>query len=322
VGAEQSAVQHTPVSTRQDYRNPCTAFFTDLAQYIQESHAAGNQLVIGADFNTDTNAEAFLQWAQSNQLCNILQYRHGQVPSTNLRSVHAIDAILVSASLAPFARGGLLSSTASCGNDGHLPLWISISHNILFGSDTPTIRPRITRRLQCQQPTVQTRYLHLLADQLVRKGIPEQVAYLQQREQTLPVEIIAEQWEEIDFRRVQAMLYADRHCRKLRLGQVPWTPDFQLAARQYQFWSIFRAQKRRFRPNMRFLVRKAAQAQLTLAPLHLIPIEVIKEQQQLAKDHYNQLKESALLQNTPASVAIATSRRASGSNADRPSPSV
>jgi hypothetical protein len=69
-------------------------------------------------------------------------------------------------------------------------------------------------------------------------------AYRIQRECTYPLAPhLQQEWEAIDVLRRKGVLLADRKCRKLNMGAVPWSPDVQWAREQVEIWGLILKKK-------------------------------------------------------------------------------
>jgi hypothetical protein len=51
------------------------------------------------------------------------------------------------------------------------------------------------------------------------------------------------EWEAIDALRREGFMLADKKCRKLHMGAVPWSPDIQQAREHIEIWGLILKKK-------------------------------------------------------------------------------
>jgi hypothetical protein len=56
---------------------------------------------------------------------------------------------------------------------------------------------------------------------------------------TVPPAAQATEWEYLDSMH-DRMLTAERNCRKLRMGEIPWSPQYQLIRAKLHAWNLLR----------------------------------------------------------------------------------
>ena len=64
---------------------------------------------------------------------------------------------------------------------------------------------------------------------------------------------VKNQYDVLDEMRLLVVLEADKRCRKLKMGQKQWTPDFQVVQAEVKLWNLVLRKKRGARVSGRYL---------------------------------------------------------------------
>ena len=201
------------------------AFWKDFWKQIDDWKEKGEQLVICGDWNCDVRKKIFRKDFDDRQLipCNIT--KHGENgPGTYSRGSKPIDEIFVSSTL-QIVQCGYLAHGEAAGD--HRPIWVDFTKVSAFGSklqDTPSYQ---ARRLKCNDPRIVDRYNRLLLQELRDQKMFSRLEELY-KNFTVPLsnaQIL--ELEQLDTIRFNAMVKAEQGCRKLRMGDVNWSPKLQ-----------------------------------------------------------------------------------------------
>jgi hypothetical protein len=279
----------------QDTRNPRSAFLEDLALVIDSWSADGRQIIVGIDLNDPIEAGRNTQYWQKRGLQNVMS-RHGESPPTTLRGSKAIDAIYASPDIATQGQAGMMSWAKSCGSDGHRVLWWDIDTASLFGNRNTALRQPQIRRLQLNDPRTVEHYLTAVRLAFQERNILQRVQQLQQRFSiTGPTTATIQEWEDIDNIRSNTMLQAEERCRKIKMGNIPWTAELQTVGRKLQFYNLLVRQVQAPQLNMRLLLVKSRQAGITIIQnFHQITLAWAKTAQEKAQQEYESCKKAHL----------------------------
>ena len=122
----------------------------------------------------------------------------------------------------------------------HRMLWVDIEDTQLWGStDLAHVPPR-ARRLKNQDPRVRGRYLEELSKRLQEKDIPNQIFKLE----TMCGEKISKetrtQMDRLVKERNNAMVEAEKKCRKLKMGAYHWSPAIKEARQAIRIWTLLK----------------------------------------------------------------------------------
>ena len=236
-------------SVRED-RCPREIFVQDLAAEATKWLATGDQLVIGGDINEDVRTCGLSTRLHDIGMVEIVTQSHGsEGPATYNRGVAPIDAIYVS----PTLQG------VRCGYDkfvwDHRLVWIEIPLTIAFGHNIPPIIRATARRLKCEDPRIVTKYVDELAVWIDHFGLVEKARCLQEQAEKLPKTTVKIEYDRLDTIRYEAMMFADKHCRKLRMGAKQWSPNYQAAREKVTLWKLIVQLKRGGKVHTRYIQR-------------------------------------------------------------------
>jgi len=229
-GAKTVWSQHRNyLDTKNDDRKPRTAYKADLLKEIIKWTKEKDQVLLMIDWNEDVRAEPMTKWLQEAGMWEIILERHGQAapPTVNKpTSTYPVDGI--------FATPGILASR--CGylpfgegvyNGDHRMLWIDLTFNTAFGHDLPLIASAAARRLKLQCPVTKRRFQRTYKKEVERLQLPLRMLKLEQVMTSPPSQEQTEEYEEIDRLNVESIFLADKKCRKLRTGTIPFSPTMQ-----------------------------------------------------------------------------------------------
>ena len=286
--------QRSYFDDKNDDRCPRELFNLHLADAIRTWLAAGDQLVVALDANEDVRYGTVYQFLLDLGLKEAIIDQHGPAgPSTFAYGSCPIDGLFVSSTLL-----GL-----RCGYTGywhgHRCLWMDIPQAIAFGHDMPPIVRASARRLKVEDPRVTFRYTTELKAYLNKHDLFSRLQALQEMTTSpLSAEHAAE-WEYLDSMCTTGMLTAERNCRKLRMGEISWSPQYQMVRAKLHAWNLLRKKAKGGKVYTRMLIRKLKQADLedhlldTLPEIEDARASIWREQKRL-KEKAGQLRVSWL----------------------------
>jgi hypothetical protein len=236
-------------SIRED-RCPREMFVQDLLIEVATWLAAGDQLVIGGDINEDVRKCSLSRRLKDMGMVEIVTKTHGaDGPSTYNRGSAPIDGIFVS----PTLQG------TRCGYDkfvwDHRLLWIEVPLTVAFGHNVPPTIRAVARRLKCEDPRIVKKYLAEYETWIDHFGLLEKAQRLQEGAASSPEWLLKPEYDRLDKIRYDAMMFADKHCRKLKMGAKQWTPNYQLARDKVTMWKLIVQRKQGKRVHTRYLQR-------------------------------------------------------------------
>lgn len=231
---------------------PRKQFWVDLKAYIEQCISNEEHLVIMGDWNSEYGEVK--RWMKGNGLIDIIQQRHNHdhPPPTCVRSKEdPIDAIFTSEHFKCW-RGGFLAFDYLEGD--HRGLWCDIPIEYILGYNMPYPTHPHARRLKTQDPRTRKRYLSILHESLKDNDVYQQMKDLYNATDKgwLPTDIL--QFEDLDHNITNAMYDAERRCRTLKMGAIPWSPLYQRACDKVTYWKLVKKQFECKRSNTRKII--------------------------------------------------------------------
>jgi hypothetical protein len=219
--------------SRGDTRDPLDVFDADIRSELHKWYSSSNHLVLIMDANNDICTAASCQFPQ---LTEIFLHRFGDNPPPTARGQWPIDGIWVS--------HGLLAS--HCGHlefhealySDHCALWLDIPLRTALGGTDLNHQCPSARRLKLQDPRLTERYLSAYSNAVTAANLLQRANDLlsQVAGPLSPAQIAA--LEAIDRERTSTMLAAEHQCRKIRAGNIPWTPNFASARHRLTYYKL------------------------------------------------------------------------------------
>ncbi len=313
-----------PLSTYQQHcralsklhRNECPreAVLTDLASEVRNWQEEGDSIIILTDFNEDVRSPWIQKYFAELNLIEALTAMTAPPPTaTYNRGSNPIDGIYLSPDLLPSITGGYLAFETILPSD-HRALWIDVPGILLGLDDTSQIRKPQARRLQCRDPRIVAKYVTHLTQTLEEAQAFQRLDTLRSRIQHNRMTRVQQQeYEALDRTATSARLSAEKHCRKFKMGQVPWTPDLTRKIYRVLYWKgvASRAQGRRIGTSvLRSRARKAGFTH-TLETIHL-PMATIQNNIAKALRQYRQIKKDSDRRDTWLGQMIDAQAQATG----------
>ena len=244
----------------QDDRNPRRALLEDLGMEVEKSTDEGFSVIILGDFNEDCRGDDITQWREQHNLTDYMLDTIGieQAPRTYARGSKPIDSIMGSpnvrvlkAAYLPFGEGA----------GDHRPLMVDIDQQSVLGvAGEPSGKLR-ARRLKMKDPRVVKKYLEVLNKFYIKHKLFKKVNHLNALPITYPLlQQTALLYEEVDRIRVQGMKLAEKKCRKLHGGKIPWSPEVTAAHLVVELWTLVVRRLKGCHVSAKTILRKKKQA--------------------------------------------------------------
>ena len=204
---------------------PREKWLVDLAQFIETRKQAKEQIIVLADFNEDVGSNRMKNWAKDLDLKDLLNEKLQASPPTTNKGSSTIDGIFASQSInavkAGYSKFGLFRSD-------HRALWVDIKEANMLGLKSPKIIQPSARRLQCGIPSVKRKWKQLYNQKLTSHNLFNKQFKLERdvmENGGKMDEALIEKFEKIMEIRLQCMAYAEKNCRKLKMGRLPFSPE-------------------------------------------------------------------------------------------------
>ena len=279
---------------------PLHQWTEDLRQELQPRINQGEHLIVGGDFNSCLRSATFFKMLQELGLQESILSLHSTTPptfSSCIRSAKSkiIDGIYSSPSIR-IQKGGYTPFDTW----DHRMVWIDIDIPSTFGSE-PTHVPTMGRRLKLQEPETVKKYLQHLLSSIQQTSLLQRARNLNSQVKFTLTVLQQRELESIDHARTLAMLAAEKQCRKLRMGKVPYSPRAIRHALAKSFWKLLLRKRRGHKVSSRLLQRKRHQAHIPTQPFDILTEEQIlsniqecHEEWKIAKSQATSLRQQFL----------------------------
>ena len=229
------------------------SFWYDLWKSIDDWIADGEQLIICGDWNEDVYEDEIRNnFKKRNMVPGITGRHKDQAPPTYNNGSHPIDEIFCTSGLVITGSGFLEHGI----NEGdHCPLWIEFTKQSLLGTLPPDIATYQPRRLKTHDPNIVKKYNIILEEEFEKYGVYKRSLdlYNQFADKLTPHQ--QAEYDALDIIRVRAMAKAERKCRKLHMGALPWSPSLQYSRNLVQYIKLTMRRKQGRRVGARVLIR-------------------------------------------------------------------
>jgi hypothetical protein len=221
--------QRTHFQSKDQDREPRTAILEDLTSDINQWVADGEHVVLMMDCNEDVRSETITTFLDACGMRDIVLEPQGhEAPRTHKRGAHPIDAIFATHSVQCVRAGyaGFNEGVQAKRSD-HRCIWFDVMINSIFGHDMPPTNKPQAHRLKCKDPRVIKCFNQYYFDFLRKHKLQERTFALEAViRYPLPVQLQLEA-EKLDIKKMEGILWADKRCRKLRMGGIPYSQRFK-----------------------------------------------------------------------------------------------
>ena len=291
----QVANQHeTYLLSQNDDRRARDAFLEDLDIEIQSWLSLGDAIILSLDANDNVRLGAINRFIQKWGLVDAHCHRHPHLPTvatcSKNRSEIPIDGIWCSASVDILAAGYSGFGEYPIGHADHRLLWVDVSACSCFGLVPPSPTYTQPRRLTLQDPRVVKRYNKLLISAYERHQLPQRARRLYGQYNNFDHHAQTE-YETLAQLDLQCRRYADRRCRKLRMGNTPFSDTLKKADQAVQLWLLLRKKRNGNRASIKKIRRLMRQTDSPTALDASLPD--IQRQLLSARRTYKQIKRNA-----------------------------
>ena len=206
---------------------PLEAFCVDLSAFINSHQKRNEQIVLCLDLSENTartNGPIQQTLMHTNDLTDALKHKHGSdTPATHNRGSHMINAIFVSDSLLDIEKAGWLRFGKGIGD--HRIAYVYIKLEYLINKDKYEIITSTARRLQVKNEKAVRRYVTICKDEFRKHDILKKTVNIRNKLANGVTDKLVNELNQINQLWKHIVLKAERKCRKVKTGQVPFAPD-------------------------------------------------------------------------------------------------
>ena len=239
-----------------------TTFWKDFWQQIDEWLEAGEQLVIGGDWNADVTKKWTKEFTKRLLLPVVTGKHKDNIPSTHNNGSYAIDEIFASATLGVKSAGFLEFGYSK---SDHRPIWVDFTKESFLGCKLPKLEGFSARRLKTTDPRVVQKYNKTLEAELKKHGVYHRTHRLLMNFSSPLTKQQIKELEKLDRTRIAAMRKAERRCRKLKMGKVKWSPELQEVRDKIHYLRLCISRKTGRKVGARLLIRLSKKVQFNTA---------------------------------------------------------
>ena len=263
-------------------------FWKDFWAAIDEWRDKGEQLIVCGDWNDNVyESEIKTKFRQRNMHPAITGRHRGVAPPTYNKGRHPIDEIFTTSGLTIQGSGYLQHGV----NEGdHCPVWLEISLDSALGINPPPIQSIHARRLKMKDPNVVKKYNAILQEEFEKNQIYTRALRLYNQFSGTLTPSQKVEYDHLDELREEAMQTAERKCRKLHMGALPWSPTLQHARDMVQYVKLTLRRKRGRNVSARFLMRLSKKVGVNYVDISNRKLEKLLYE---ALQTYKQLKKEA-----------------------------
>ena len=272
---------------------PREAFRQDMTEQLQTWMEKGDLIVLMVDANDDLRDGTTHQWlTETIGLINSLHTKHPhlQPPSTYTRNFRnkPIDGCYISPGL-HIKRGGFLPFRDGIGD--HRILYIDVDIETWFEGDLYNIVPQQIRRLKCGDIRLVRKFLQELSSKIEHCDMAERVNWLYSTFNNPLTPSQQDEYEKIDKYITECCLVAEKRCRKIRAGNVPFSPLVDTAAKTIYLWSLILSKMRGTKVSSSLIKRLAKKCDIIID--NTLTYEQIRILRNTAIKRYKKLKPNA-----------------------------
>ena len=272
---------------------PRLAFLQDLCSAINEFKETGDNIILLLDGNTDMKNSDLQKALEFCQLREVILEKHGvHGPSTYRRNNTntPIDGIWATPGIV-IQEGGYFEYDSVFINTDHRCLWIDISFISAFGHNMPHIVKPSARRLHCRDPRLVKNYVDRLEKFITEHNLLQQSNDLVAAASYPPQDYTKDDYELIDSLRCKGIALAEKKCRKLRMGNIDYSPEIQAARLLITAWHLIQKRANGQKVSSRLLQRTLKKASLNPI-LRTSSLQTCQENLKMAYKQYYSLKGS------------------------------
>ena len=229
--------QHRRYFTNVEHREdePRSRFLSDLTKILSHWKEQGKRLVVCLDANEDVYKDVIGRTLTDEEGLDmqesVLTASGERLTATHFRGSRPIDAVWTTRDI---------EVTNACampigyGIGDHRMIVVDISKSSMLGEHTQSITRAGARRLTSTVPSCVRNYNRVLEELIERHRLQDKL--LAAHSSSSDPAIIKKKLDQVDAEAKDYMLHAEKKCRKLRCGKIPFSPEASLWIKRTQFY--------------------------------------------------------------------------------------
>jgi hypothetical protein len=270
--------------------DPRTAILEDLFSLLSRWKEQGDSIIVGMDANEDVRNGSVHDMFQTLDMREVILEKHRTTspPATYNRNFQRkpIDGVWASLSINPLSSGYLPFGDAAPSD--HRALWIDITYVEAYGYNVQRLNPPKPRKLTMKNPKMIDSFNSQFRDQLTRNGLIEALSSLiHQASVSGWTPVLEQEFNRIHGEQEAIRLNIENSLRKLRMGNIPWSPSLQQARDNIYLWSLLLKKSKGVQVSNRLIRRTIKKVSPTSEAnlFHLSENEIIESLKDAYKDY-------------------------------------
>ena len=262
------------ITKEKDLTCPRKRFRDDLVKQLKQWRADGDRLIVCLDANEDIYRHELgkrLADADGLNMREVVgEFTGSKLGATYFRGTKPIDGIWATNDLQVV---GACVMPAGYGIGDHRLFVVDFLLNSMIGVAPPKIVRLAARRLNTKLPNVAGKYRESFESKLVEHKLNSRLVAAEKSGKS--VEEIRYEVNKIDVDSKQYMQYAEKRCRKIKSGRIPFSPEAAVWIRRRQVYvSLLRRLEGKIRNRSN--LRRSAQRCGIAKPLRLTKGEILQ----------------------------------------------
>ena len=276
---------------------PKKLLYQHLSNHLKKWQKEGENIVLLIDMNENLEKDGPFQTILKYEcqlvdpIRTIHQKRNEKLPPTSLTGSFPIDSIFVSPQLQNITRGGWIKIEDSVGD--HRALFIDLPTKTLLGEEPFQIHKHTARRLVCDKPSIVDKFNHLLDRQFHLQRIYYKYELLieEHKNGNSSRELIHRKLDKLDCAITNAIRHAEKRCRKVKTGNVPYSPKLSEAGKVINLWNNVIRKKKGCNISSTYIKRLAKKVGIP-SPM-MLTLHDAEFERKIAYNEYKKIKKNA-----------------------------
>ena len=240
---------------------PQKLFWEDLFGAIDKWQTSGDSIILTVDANQDVRTPSLQKEMEKRGMSEVFLSAHGEkLPPTCSGSL-PIDGIFATGDLR-IMKCGYLGFGEGVFSD-HRALWADIDTASLYDNNTPLMMNVKARRLTLKNPKVVDKYLALWGAFAIKHKLADRITAMRVTPSTKLNLALQLEYKKIDQLRTEGKKFAEQGCRKVRKGQVPFSPQLKVTSAKVDLYKLAIRWKKGGRVSSRKMERLSKSCKVT-----------------------------------------------------------
>jgi Reverse transcriptase (RNA-dependent DNA polymerase) len=218
---------------------PRQKLLVDLERELEKWKTTDEYLIVMGDFNENIHSAMLIKYFNKFNMREITQYYHKkQTPNSHERGTVTIDGIFATKNI-PIRRCGYTPINWGISSD-HRMVWADMDLDEIFGTNNPPLWKPAARRLKLENPAIVNNFITTRLKHATENNLLEQLQELKTHMENNTIDYKSGErlLNSLDNVRVDGIKLADKQCRRLNMGMVPWSPELSFIINQIQYYRL------------------------------------------------------------------------------------